>query len=74
MKGGRISHIDLTILTATPTIESHPETRAIQLASLLSIDSSRISIKQVETYQADFYRRGDAIGAQCLITAVFPAI
>ena len=74
MKGGHIVHVDLTVLAATPTIEPHRAAMVIRLASLLSIDPSRISIKQVETYQTGFYGRGDKIGAQCIATVVYPAV
>jgi 2-C-methyl-D-erythritol 4-phosphate cytidylyltransferase / 2-C-methyl-D-erythritol 2,4-cyclodiphosphate synthase len=74
MKAGRIVHVDLTILTAAPDITPLHETMIIRLASLLSISPSRISIKQVATYQAGFYGRADGIGAQCLVTTQFPAL
>ncbi len=74
MKGGRIVHLDLTILTASPDIAPSHETMTIRLASLLSIDRSRISIKQATSYQAGYYGRGDGIGAQCLVTTQFPAL
>ena len=74
MKGGRIIHVDLTILAASPEIAASHENMTIRLASLLSIDRSRISIKQVMTYQAGFYGRGDGMGAQCLVTTQFPAL
>ena len=74
MKGGRIVHLDLTILTAAPEIAPHLETMTKRLAALLSIDASRISIKQVTSYQTGHFGRGDGIGAQCLVTTQFPAI
>ena len=74
MKGGRIVHLDLTILTAAPDIADHRENMATRLASLLSIDRGRISIKQATTYRAGYYGRGDGIGAQCLVTTQFPAL
>ncbi len=74
MKGGRIVHLDLTILSDAPEIGPSHEKMTIRLASLLSIDRNRISVKQVTTYQAGYYGRGDGIGAQCLVTTQFPAL
>ncbi len=74
MKGGRIVHLDLTILTPAPEMASYHENMTIRLASLLSIERSRITIKQVTTYHAGYYGRGDGIGAQCLVTTQFPAL
>ena len=74
MKGGRIVHLDLTILTASPDIAPSRDTMTARLASLLSIERGRISIKQVTSYQTGHFGRGDGIGAQCLVTTQFPAI
>ena len=74
MKGGRIVHLDLTILSAAPEIAPHHDTMTTRLASLLSIDRNRISIKQVTSTQGGHFGRGDGIGAQCLVTTQFPAM
>jgi len=74
MKGGRIIHLDLTVLTVTPEIEPFHEDMTMRLASLLSIDPGRVSIKQIAGQQAGYYGRGDGIGAQCLVTTQFPSI
>ena len=74
MKGGRIIHVDLTILAVSPEISGSHQNMIVRMASLLSIDPSRIAIKQVGTYQAGFYGRGDGLGAQCLVTTQFPTI
>lgn len=74
MKGGRIVHIDLTLLAAAPSIDVHLEAMVTRLGSLLSIDESRISIKQIESYEVGFYGRSDGIGAQCLASVMYPAV
>ncbi len=74
MKGGRIVHVDLTILAAEPNFAPFRDQMIARLASLLSIERDRISIKQVTTYHAGFYGRENGIGAQCLVTAQFPTL
>ena len=74
MRGSRIVHLDLTILAASPRIVDYYDDMMSRLASLLSIDSRRISIKQIHSYQDGYFGRGDGIGAQCLVTAQFPAL
>ena len=72
MAAGRIIHVDLTVLAPAPDIAPHCESMAQRLASLLSIDVSRISIKQATSFQNGLYGRGDGLGAQCLVTTQYP--
>ncbi len=74
MRGGRIVHLDLTILAAAPDVAAHHDDMTARLAALLSIEPRRISIKQVTSYEAGYYGRGDGIGAQCLVTSQFPSL
>ena len=74
MRGSRIVHLDLTILAASPRIVDHYDDMMSRLASLLSIEARRISIKQIHSYQDGYFGRGDGVGAQCLVTAQFPAL
>ncbi len=74
MRGGRIVHLDLTILAAAPDVAAQREDMTARLAALLSIEPRRISIKQVTSDQAGYYGRGDGVGAQCLVTSQFPSL
>ena len=74
MRGGRIVHVDLTVLAPAPEIAPHTDSMTQRLASLLSIDTNRISIKQATSFQNGLYGRGDGIGAQCLVTTQYPGM
>lgn len=72
MRGGRIVHVDLTVLAPAPDISQHADSMAQRLASLLGVEVGRISIKQAASFQNGLYGRGDGIGAQCLVTTQYP--
>ncbi len=72
MRGGRIIHVDLTVLAPAPDIAPYSDSMAQRLAALLSVDVTRISVKQAASFQNGLYGRGDGIGAQCLVTTQYP--
>lgn len=75
MKGGRIAHVDMSILGEWPDIRPHRENMLFRLADLLSIAPERVSVKRVaEVDSGFFYGRSEGIGAQCLATVLYPAV
>jgi 2-C-methyl-D-erythritol 4-phosphate cytidylyltransferase/2-C-methyl-D-erythritol 2,4-cyclodiphosphate synthase len=74
MKGGRIVHVDVTVLSSRPDIEPYRQAMLQRLATLLDVPSARISIKQTEATDVSFSDRADAVGAQCLATVQYPAL
>ena len=73
MKGGRLLHVDLTILSSQPDIEPHLNAMLRRLATLLDVPKSRVSIKQVAGSGVPFSSRADGFSAQCLATVQYPA-
>ena len=74
MKGGRIVHVDVTLLGSQPQITPYHATMVQRLATLLDLVPERISIKQAAAAEAGFSDRTDGIGAQCLATVQYPAV
>ncbi|MCF3945638.1 2-C-methyl-D-erythritol 4-phosphate cytidylyltransferase [Acidiphilium iwatense] len=73
MAGGKIEHIDLTLITDWEEITDSIADMVARSASLLSIPQGRVSIKCIETDDMGFFFRRDAIAAQCLATISYPA-
>jgi len=73
MKGGRIIHVDITVLTSTPEIEPFQTAMLQRVATLLDTSQSRISIRQIGLSDPGFAGRADGIRAQCLATVQYPA-
>jgi len=74
MKGGRIVHVDVTILTAKPDIEPYQKEMVQRLATLLDLPPTRVSVKQVASEEAGFSDRADGISAHCLATVQYPSV
>ena len=73
MRGGRIAHVDLTVLAPAPKIDPHLADMTRRLAALLSVDPARVSVKQITGVATSLFGRGDGISAQCLVTTQYPS-
>jgi 2-C-methyl-D-erythritol 4-phosphate cytidylyltransferase/2-C-methyl-D-erythritol 2,4-cyclodiphosphate synthase len=67
-KGGRIDHIDLTLICEAPKIGPHREAMRLRLAEMLRLRPSQISIKATTTERLGFAGRGEGIAAQAIAT------
>lgn len=67
-KGGRIDHVDLTLICEAPKIGPHREAMRARLAELLRLRPSQISIKATTTERLGFAGRGEGIAAQAIAT------
>ncbi|WP_293879817.1 bifunctional 2-C-methyl-D-erythritol 4-phosphate cytidylyltransferase/2-C-methyl-D-erythritol 2,4-cyclodiphosphate synthase [Sphingomonas sp.] len=67
-RGGRIDHIDLTIICEAPRIGPHREAMRSRLGELLRLRPSQISIKATTTERLGFAGRGEGIAAQAIAT------
>ena len=61
----RISNLDLTIAAEKPKLAPYREAMRRRLAELVSLDSSRISVKATTTEKLGFTGRGEGIAAFC---------
>jgi 2-C-methyl-D-erythritol 4-phosphate cytidylyltransferase / 2-C-methyl-D-erythritol 2,4-cyclodiphosphate synthase len=66
--GGRIEHVDLTLICEQPKIGSHREKMSARIAELLGLDTSRVNVKATTTEGLGFTGRNEGIAAQAVAT------
>lgn len=66
--GGRIEHVDLTIICEAPKIGPHREAIRARVAALLRLPDRCISVKATTTERLGFTGRGEGIAAQAVAT------
>jgi 2-C-methyl-D-erythritol 4-phosphate cytidylyltransferase/2-C-methyl-D-erythritol 2,4-cyclodiphosphate synthase len=71
-RGGRIDHVDLTIVCEAPRIGPHREAMRERIAALLRLPVARVSIKATTTERLGFTGRGEGIAAQAVATVRLP--
>ena len=71
--GGRIVHIDVTILCERPKIGPHRDEMRAILADLCDLPLSAVSVKATTTERLGFTGRGEGIAAQAAATITLPA-
>jgi len=70
--GGRLAHLDLTIICELPKITPHHQAMASRLAEIAGLDQSRVSIKATTTERLGFTGRNEGIAAQATATVRLP--
>ena len=71
-RGGRIAHVDVTIICEAPRIGPYRDAMRARIADLLRLPLSRISIKATTTERLGFTGRGEGIAAQAVATLRLP--
>jgi 2-C-methyl-D-erythritol 4-phosphate cytidylyltransferase/2-C-methyl-D-erythritol 2,4-cyclodiphosphate synthase len=71
-RGGRIDHVDATLICEAPRLGPHREQIRRRLAGLLRVPLSRISVKATTTERLGFTGRGEGIAAQAVATLRLP--
>lgn len=71
-KGGRIDHVDLTIICEEPKVGPHRAAIRARVAELLGLAEAKISIKATTTERLGFTGRREGIAAQALATVRLP--
>jgi 2-C-methyl-D-erythritol 4-phosphate cytidylyltransferase/2-C-methyl-D-erythritol 2,4-cyclodiphosphate synthase len=71
-RGGRIEHVDLTIIGERPKIGPHRDTLRASLAGLLALDPGRVSVKATTTERLGFCGREEGLAAQATVSLSFP--
>ena len=66
--GGRLAHLDLTIICESPRIGPHHEAMSARLAAITGLESSRINVKATTTERLGFTGRNEGIAAQATAT------
>lgn len=73
-RGGRIDHVDLTLVCEAPKIGPHRDAMRARLAEILAIPLDRVSVKATTTERLGFTGRGEGIAAQAIATLSLPAL
>jgi 2-C-methyl-D-erythritol 4-phosphate cytidylyltransferase/2-C-methyl-D-erythritol 2,4-cyclodiphosphate synthase len=72
-RGGSIANVDVTLICEQPRIAPHRARMVQQIAEILGIDASRVSVKATTTERLGFTGRGEGIAAQAIATVRLPA-
>jgi 2-C-methyl-D-erythritol 4-phosphate cytidylyltransferase/2-C-methyl-D-erythritol 2,4-cyclodiphosphate synthase len=67
-RGGRIEHVDLTVICEAPKIGPYRDAMRTRIAGLLRLAPSRVSVKATTTERLGFTGRGEGIAAQAAAT------
>jgi len=73
-RGGRIDHVDLTIIAEAPKIGPHRAAMRARIAEILAIPLDRVSVKATTTERLGFTGRREGIAAQAAATLQLPEI
>ena len=73
-RGGRIAHVDVTLVCERPRIGARRVAMVARLAELLGIEAERVSVKATTTEGLGFTGRGEGIAAQATATLSLPTL
>ncbi|MDK2760535.1 MAG: 2-C-methyl-D-erythritol 2,4-cyclodiphosphate synthase [Sphingopyxis sp.] len=71
-RGGRIDHVDLTIIAEAPKIGPHRGAIRARISEILAIPLERVSVKATTTERLGFTGRREGIAAQAAATVQLP--
>ena len=71
-RGGRIVHLDLTLVCEAPRIGPHRDAMVASIARIAGIDPDRVSVKATTTEKLGFTGRREGIAAQAVATVELP--
>ena len=71
-RGGRIAHIDLTLICEAPKIGPHREAMRARIAEICGLPTGRVSVKATTTEKLGFAGRREGIAAQATATLYLP--
>lgn len=71
-RGGRIDHVDVTIICERPKVGPHREAMRARIAAILAVDLARVSVKATTTEMLGFTGRSEGIAAQAMASVRLP--
>ncbi|GJD36726.1 bifunctional 2-C-methyl-D-erythritol 4-phosphate cytidylyltransferase/2-C-methyl-D-erythritol 2,4-cyclodiphosphate synthase [Methylobacterium aerolatum] len=71
-RGGKIDHLDITVLAEAPRIGKHREEIRARIASIAGVPLSAVSIKATTTEKLGFVGRAEGLAAQAAATVRLP--
>jgi 2-C-methyl-D-erythritol 4-phosphate cytidylyltransferase / 2-C-methyl-D-erythritol 2,4-cyclodiphosphate synthase len=72
-RGGRIAHLDVTIICETPRIGPHRDAMRSRIAAIAGVDVDRVAVKATTNEKLGFIGRGEGIAAMATATVRLPA-
>jgi 2-C-methyl-D-erythritol 4-phosphate cytidylyltransferase/2-C-methyl-D-erythritol 2,4-cyclodiphosphate synthase len=71
-RGGRIAHLDLTIVCEAPRVGPHRDAMRARIAAIAGLDLSRVAVKATTSERLGFTGRGEGIAAMATATVRLP--
>jgi 2-C-methyl-D-erythritol 4-phosphate cytidylyltransferase/2-C-methyl-D-erythritol 2,4-cyclodiphosphate synthase len=71
-RGGRLAHLDVTLLCEAPKIGPHREAMRATIAAIAGIDPGRVGIQATTMERLGFLGRGEGIAAMATATVRLP--
>jgi 2-C-methyl-D-erythritol 4-phosphate cytidylyltransferase/2-C-methyl-D-erythritol 2,4-cyclodiphosphate synthase len=71
-RGGRLAHVDITLVCEAPRVGPHREAMRAATAQVLGIPVARVSVKATTTEKMGFTGRGEGIAALASATVLLP--
>ncbi len=71
-RGGRLVHLDLTLICERPKIGPHRDAITQRIADIVGVTPDRVSVKATTTEQLGFTGRREGIAAQAAVTIELP--
>jgi 2-C-methyl-D-erythritol 4-phosphate cytidylyltransferase/2-C-methyl-D-erythritol 2,4-cyclodiphosphate synthase len=72
-RGGRIAHLDATVLCEAPKLAPHRDAIRARIAAIAGVDVSRVGVKATTTEGLGFIGRKEGIAAMATATIRLPA-
>lgn len=72
-RGGRITHLDLTVICERPKIGPHRDAMRARIAGIAGVSLDRVSVKATTTETLGFTGRGEGIAASATATLSLPS-
>jgi 2-C-methyl-D-erythritol 4-phosphate cytidylyltransferase / 2-C-methyl-D-erythritol 2,4-cyclodiphosphate synthase len=73
-RGGRIAHVDVTLICERPKVSPHREAMIARIAEILGLARDRVSVKATTTEKLGFTGREEGIAAQAIATIRLPSL
>ena len=71
-RGGRISHVDVTLICERPKVSPHRDAMTARIAEILGLARDRVSVKATTTEKLGYTGREEGIAAQAIATIRLP--
>jgi len=73
-RGGRIAHLDITVICETPRIGPHRDAMRARIATSAGVDLDRVAVKATTNEKLGFIGRGEGIAAMATATIRLPTV